>query len=79
MDIWWMCFRLNGQYRLKMADIYICFAVRIFWIQCMYIYIYMYIYKYRRIISRFKNKECSIQVTIAEHLLIINDLIQFFN
>ena len=37
------------------------------------------IYKYRRIISRFKNKECSIQVTIAEHLLIINDLIQLFN
>ncbi len=24
---WWMCFRLNGQYRFKMADIYICMAV----------------------------------------------------
>ncbi len=32
MDIWWRCFRLNGQYRFKMADIiytYICFPVRI--------------------------------------------------
>ncbi len=44
-----------------------------------YIYMVIYIYKYRRIISHFKNKECSIQVTISEHLLIINDLIQFFN
>ncbi len=35
---------------------------------------------YKYINSRFKNKECSIQVTIAEHLIIIiNDLIQFFN
>ncbi len=30
-------------------------------------------------LDRFKNEECSIQVTIAEHLLIINDLIQFLN
>ncbi len=57
---------------------YICIYVYIY-IYYIYIYIYIYIYKYRRIISRFKNKECSIQVTIAEHLLIINDLIQFFN
>ncbi len=28
----------NGQHRFKMADIYICFAVRIFWIQCIWIH-----------------------------------------
>ena len=58
-----------------MVYIYIYIYIYVY----IYIYIYICIYKYRRIISRFKNKQCSIQVTIAEHLLIINDLIQFFN